>query len=191
MIRFLFLDGQTCEEIKVKLNKRPHLAKKKVLFHHDNAPAHSSAIATAKLVELRYELLPHPPYSADLAPYDFFLFPNMKKWMGRKRFTSKKEVIKGAWSLLTACNLTLISSHIFPSKKRNRITDRYCSFCMVANKHELNDLQKLSKQNYSINLSEMLTVIVGKMALNNDIHMLRQWCHQSINTATYQTALVI
>jgi len=75
------------------IRKRPHLAKKKVLFHHDNAPAHSSAIATAKLVELRYELLSHPPYSLDLAPCDFFLFPNMKKWLGGKRFTSNEEVI--------------------------------------------------------------------------------------------------
>ena len=43
------------------VKKRPHLAQKKVLFHHGNAPAHSSAIAIAKLVELRYELLPQPP----------------------------------------------------------------------------------------------------------------------------------
>lgn len=75
------------------MKKRPHLAKKKVLFHHDNAPAHSSAVATAKLVELRYEMLPHPPYSPDLAPCDFFLFPNMKKWLGGKRFSSNEEVI--------------------------------------------------------------------------------------------------
>ena len=38
--------------------KRPHMAKKKVLFHHDNTPVHTSALATAKLVELHYELLP-------------------------------------------------------------------------------------------------------------------------------------
>jgi len=50
--------------------KRPHLAKKKVLFHYDNA--HSSAIAMAKLVELRYELLSHPPYSPDLAISIYF-----------------------------------------------------------------------------------------------------------------------
>lgn len=73
--------------------KRPHLSKKKVLFHHDNAPAHSSAIATAKWVELRYELLPHPPYSPDLAPCDFFLFPNMKKWLSGQRFSSNSEII--------------------------------------------------------------------------------------------------
>ena len=36
---------------------------------------------------------------------------------------------------------------------------------MVGKKHELDDLQQLSKQNYS-NLSEILTVIIEKMALN-------------------------
>jgi len=41
-----------------------------LLFHHDNAPA----LAKAKLVEWGYELLPHPPYSPDLAPCDFFCF---------------------------------------------------------------------------------------------------------------------
>lgn len=72
---------------------RPHLAKKKVLFHHDNAPAHSSGIVAAKLHELRYELLPHPPYSPDLAPCDFFLFPNLKTWLAGKKFRSNEEVI--------------------------------------------------------------------------------------------------
>ncbi|KMQ82022.1 mariner transposase, partial [Lasius niger] len=75
------------------MEKRPHLAKKKILFHHDNAPAHTAAIAMAKIVKLQYELLPHPPYSPDLAPCDFFLFPNMKKWLGGKRFASNEEII--------------------------------------------------------------------------------------------------
>jgi histone-lysine N-methyltransferase SETMAR len=73
--------------------KRTLPYRKKLLFHHDNAPAHSSAVATAKLVDLGYELLPHPPYSPDLAPCDFFLFPNMKNWLGGKRFRSNEEVI--------------------------------------------------------------------------------------------------
>ena len=41
--------GLYCVELQKKL---PHLTKKKVLFHHDNAPAHTSAVAPAKLVEL-------------------------------------------------------------------------------------------------------------------------------------------
>jgi len=65
-----------------------------VFFHHDNAAlAHSSAIAMAKLVELRYELLSHPLYSPDLASCDFYLFSNMKKWLGGKCFASNEEVI--------------------------------------------------------------------------------------------------
>ena len=47
----------------------------------------------AKFHELRYELLPHPPYSSDLAPSDYFLFPNLKKWLAGKRFYANDEII--------------------------------------------------------------------------------------------------
>ena len=47
----------------------------------------------AKLYELGYELVPHLPYSPDLAPSDYFLFPNLKKWLGGKRFSSNDEII--------------------------------------------------------------------------------------------------
>ncbi|XP_014488084.1 PREDICTED: uncharacterized protein LOC106751635 [Dinoponera quadriceps] len=86
----IYLLGRFDVELKKKLH---HLVKKKVLFHHDDAPAHSSAIATAKLVELRYKLLTHPPYFPDLTSSDFFLFPNMKKWLAGKKFTSNSKVI--------------------------------------------------------------------------------------------------
>lgn len=73
--------------------KRPRLAHKRVLFHHDNAPAHTSGIAAAKLMEVGFQLVSHPPYSPDLAPSDYYLFPNMKKWLAGKRFYSNEEVI--------------------------------------------------------------------------------------------------
>ena len=46
------------------------------LFHHDYGPAHSLRAITALLREFRWETLPHPPYSPDLAPSDFFCFRN-------------------------------------------------------------------------------------------------------------------
>jgi [histone H3]-lysine36 N-dimethyltransferase SETMAR len=49
----------------------PHLKKKKVLFHQDNASVHKSIKTTVKLHELGYELFSHPPYSPDLAPVTF------------------------------------------------------------------------------------------------------------------------
>lgn len=71
--------------------KRPR--KKRVLFHHDNAPAYTSSIAVAKLHELGFELLPHATYSPDLAPSDFFLFPNLQKWLAGKKFILNAEII--------------------------------------------------------------------------------------------------
>jgi transposase len=64
-----------------------------VLFHHDNAPVHSSAVAQQKITEWRFELLAHPPYSPDLGPSDFHLFPKLKKFLAGKRFRSNEEVI--------------------------------------------------------------------------------------------------
>jgi len=59
--------------------KRPGLMKKKIIFHQDNAPVHKGVVAMGKLRDLGYELLGHPPYSPDLAPSDFHLFPKLKK----------------------------------------------------------------------------------------------------------------
>ena len=47
----------------------------------------------AKLSEIGYELLPHPPYSPDLALSDYWLFADLKKMIQEKRFGSDKEVI--------------------------------------------------------------------------------------------------
>ena len=60
---------------------------------HDNAPAHTSAVVVAKLMELGFQLVSHPPYSPDLAPSDYYLFPNMKKWLAGKRFYGNEDVI--------------------------------------------------------------------------------------------------
>ena len=64
-----------------------------LLFHQDNAPCHKSIKTMAKLHELNFELLPHPPYSPDLAPSDYWLFADLKKMLAGKKFRSNEEVI--------------------------------------------------------------------------------------------------
>ena len=82
------------DKLKAELaKKRQHLQKNKILFHQDNAPSHTSAVAMAKINELRFELLDHPPYSPDLAPSDSFLFPHLKIAPGGQRFSSNEEAI--------------------------------------------------------------------------------------------------
>ena len=40
-----------------------------------------------------YELIPHPAYSPDLAPSDYFLFPNLKRDIRGRHFRSNEEVV--------------------------------------------------------------------------------------------------
>ena len=52
---------------------------KGVLFLHYNAPAHQALATQKKLSYLGFQCLDHPPYSPDLAPSDYHLFPGLKK----------------------------------------------------------------------------------------------------------------
>ena len=65
-----------------------------VLYLHDNAPAHTSRTATAAIRQAGFQVLDHPPYSPDLAPSDFHLFPNLKKHLRGTRYESNQEVIQ-------------------------------------------------------------------------------------------------
>ena len=50
-----------------------------VLFLHDNAPAHRALATQKKLAYLDFQYLDNPPYSPDMAPSDYHLFPGLKK----------------------------------------------------------------------------------------------------------------
>jgi len=60
---------------------------------HDNAPAHQALATQKKLAYLGFQCLDHPPYSPDLAPSDFHLFPALKKHLKGGHFLSDVEVI--------------------------------------------------------------------------------------------------
>lgn len=47
----------------------------------------------AKIHKLGYQLLTHSAYSLKLSPCYYFLFQNLKKWLGGMRFGLNEEVI--------------------------------------------------------------------------------------------------
>ena len=47
-------------------------------FPQDNAPVHNSILVTDYLTKMGIKTVPHPPYSRDLAPCDFWLFPKLR-----------------------------------------------------------------------------------------------------------------
>ncbi len=84
---------QTLDVLKDRIRRKcPELWKRKqdgwrsFLLHQDNAPVHVSAPTLAKYGEWGVDLLAHPPYSPDLAPCDFTLFPQLKDKLRGRRF---------------------------------------------------------------------------------------------------------
>jgi transposase len=52
-------------------------------LHHGNAPSHTAFAVREFLTQNKITTLTHPPYSPDLAPCDFVLYPKLKthlKW---------------------------------------------------------------------------------------------------------------
>ena len=64
-----------------------------VLLLQDNVPAHTSQVAIAAATECGFEVFPHPPYSPELAPSDFYLFPKRKINLRGGNFGSNESVI--------------------------------------------------------------------------------------------------
>ena len=79
-------EGRNCK-------KMPINEEEKVFFHKTIHHVHKSIATMAKLHESHFKLLPHPPYSPDLASSDYWLFADLKRRLKRKRFGSNKEVI--------------------------------------------------------------------------------------------------
>jgi hypothetical protein len=84
--------------------KQPHLAKKKVLFHQDNAPVHTSVITMAKINDIKFELHPHAPR---FSPLGLFSFSKHEKWFGGQRFANYEEMksaVDGYFVELDGCH---------------------------------------------------------------------------------------
>ena len=70
----IFTDQFTCYN-----KKRPSKGWSGVHLLHDNASSHKCEIVKSFLASEKVKVLNHPPYSPDLSPCDFFLFPRLKK----------------------------------------------------------------------------------------------------------------
>jgi hypothetical protein len=64
---------------------------KGILFLQGNAAAHKAAITHQKLADLHFEVLKHPANSPDFASSDYYLFPNLKKHLKGRKFSSIEE----------------------------------------------------------------------------------------------------
>ena len=63
---------------------------------HDNAPTHRSVLVKDFLEKNNMITLQHPPYSSDLIPADFYLFPCLNSAVKWQRFCDAADIIKNA-----------------------------------------------------------------------------------------------
>jgi len=59
---------------------------------HDNAPSYNAAIVKKFLANRNVAVLHHAPYSPDLAPADYFLFPTFKFPLKGRHFQTVEEI---------------------------------------------------------------------------------------------------
>ena len=78
----------------------PKTGLKYVRLLHDNAPTHKARIVTDFLASEKVTLLPHPPYSPDLAPCNYFLFPKLKYHLSGRRYNSRNALGSAVYQFL-------------------------------------------------------------------------------------------
>jgi len=99
--------------------KRPELWENQTwMLHHDNAPAHASLLIRSYLAKYQTPVVPHPPYSPDLAPADFFLFPKLKTTLKGRRFQTTEEIQENATRELCAITESAFQEAFQKWKKR-------------------------------------------------------------------------
>jgi transposase len=76
------------------------------MLHHYNAPAHTSLKTTEFMTNNNMVIVPHPPFSPDLAPCAFTLFPKLKMKLKGRHFE-------------TVFDIQMKSQAVFDSIKEN------------------------------------------------------------------------
>jgi len=67
---------------------------------------------------MKFQLVPHPAYSPGIAPSDYYLFSNLKKWLGGQKISGDDEVIAAVNACLAQLDSTFFQSGIEALEKR-------------------------------------------------------------------------
>ncbi|KAL3071615.1 hypothetical protein niasHT_031979 [Heterodera trifolii] len=90
----LYINQLRAVDIAYRIRRQQGQFNSPLLFHQDNVPPpHRSRLTSDYITNtLNWNVLPHPPYSPDLAPSDYHLFLSLKNFLRGRRFTEDTEV---------------------------------------------------------------------------------------------------
>ena len=95
-------------------------------FLQDNARPHTANLTKEKLAELGINIIPHPPYSPDISPSDFYLFSPLKSSLRGKRYLNAHDAMNDVDAWLAG------KDRAFFSKAFSMLPDRWRK-CINAN----------------------------------------------------------
>ena len=98
--------------------KRRGKLSKGVLLQQDNTRVHTCEVAMDAVERNGYELIPNPAFSPDLAPSNFFLFPNLRKDIHGLHFRSDETVVMAVEELVNGKDPDFFSSGLMALEQR-------------------------------------------------------------------------
>jgi histone-lysine N-methyltransferase SETMAR len=84
----------------VKENLEMRKISANMILQHDNAPGHDALRVLEFLVKNLITKMDHPPYSPDLATWEFLLFPKLKTALKGQRFAHFSDIQRNVKTLL-------------------------------------------------------------------------------------------
>ena len=92
------VNQQYYREVLERLRKRVYPVRPEIadtlMLHHDNSPCHTAISVNECLTKNAIPVVPQPPYSPDLSPPDFVLFPKPKFHLKRRHFGTVDNIQK-------------------------------------------------------------------------------------------------
>jgi hypothetical protein len=81
---------------------------KRINVHWNYTPSHTTKVTVAKVNELGMNLMPHSPYSPNIAPSDFFVFGYLKHKLQRCPYDSADEIVSAIRDLMENLEKSLL-----------------------------------------------------------------------------------
>ena len=94
------MQSYTLTNLLVTLEHGPSKGWSGVHLLHDNASSHKYEVVKFFLASEKMKVLHYPPYSPDLSPCDFFLFPRLKKMLSGNKYTSRSSLGSAVYQCL-------------------------------------------------------------------------------------------
>lgn len=106
--------------------------RRKIWLHLDNCRVHNSKVSLEKTEAAGFKRAPHPPYSPDIAPSDFFLFGYTKFKLKGCKFEDKSDLIEKIYEILNKISL----------EKRKAVFEAWIERCNYILAHDGNYYHK-------------------------------------------------